>query len=1814
MARNARAEQLREYGRSVLEGARSEQVLRMARQVNAVSYTSAREYAGRSLFELLQNGYDAHPRDRGDGRVHVLLDEAEGEWGTLYVANGGTPFTWHNVKQICELAQSSKEVGEGIGNKGVGFRSILLISDAPEIYSTDPDSPPGPEMDGYCFRFAQKADVEEFLAGEDNAHEVAAKYPPLQAPLPLDDVPATCQQLAAQGYVTIVRLPLLSEAARAEVRLRMRELAGAKVPVMLFLDRLAGLTLERRAAGGDAGELDDRHELDERHEAHERHELTRSEERFEATQDGAGHGLPVSFATVDLGPSGTFLVARATVEKERLNSTLAKAVGSRLLDDTWQEWKRPAVVEVALPLPTPRRPRRGQIYTFLPMAEDKAAPFPGHANAPFFTTFDRTGLPPDNPLNVLLLDAVAETCLAAAAVLRTVPEPSLRQLAADLVSWESEKGSPGRLRAAALRVHGSELADVPLVPVLAADGAPPEAGWAPPRGTVLWPDLDLTVLTAHRAHEDGIVVADPEVGGDRLRRLATLCKALACPLEPDPEILAEHVERIVGGLPLPRSGESPEQWSALYEDLAALFEDDGHVLHGRQLLLAEDCTLRHTNRPLDRAGTGTGTRTQGKAGGQGARREAFFQPVRAEANQAEAPSVPALLGKRLFALYPGLVWKDRSERTRGRAARTFLEQEGLVRPYDTRGLLDHVRQALGASTDLRLRLQTLRFVFRLWQPRRSLGGTEITSLGLYVPSADGRLMSASGAVFGRGWGRASVGEDLAVVVAAGQDVSKSLKAIAGCLLAAPEEFAKRGESTSEEWRAFLLEAGVADGLVPVTSPDASSWVHQGRELTARQLVRMAKVSAEVQEQWEPHVRNWSSAYYPRTPYRGTPAWQLPGQDVVGRLGQDARLAYARLVLHGLASWNDARFTSVWTSAGSQYSPDKERVPTPLGAFVQEQPWLPVRGRDRAFRFVRPADAWHCPPGLEEEPSYAPTVDHRLRHLLERGKAGDRLREMRLPTWDDPRDSDRIIAALGRLAAEGALGAEDRPAAQRANERAWRYLVRRSSPALPEGASLLAESEDRLIGVPLSALDGGEGDGDGGTVLYVSGERDGLTALLVREMASPLLTLPDVSAEAAELLAAEHPATVRHTDDLMFTVTVDGARVDPAAMGEPLVQQLPWLTLAVGVLSDHLARGPRASEAELSELTSLVRSVRLHRYRSWDIELDGRPVTLPGRLGGVLPLPDPKHPLVFAPAGEPGWPEIPRIVVAVAELLGRREFGDRLRLAAHHLASRHADLRDPGQEELADALEVTVHQVEETSRRIDGAIGVVLERCRPFLVHLLGTEAANSLFLPPPGDTREFRAHLEEYAAKLPVPVSEFIARARAARGTDELRRDLGIGFAELNDTLRAMSPPLEPVSHADEHEEALRTYLDLRKKEIVNRLRWAVLEDFDARRPMPDWPSVRALDWITAPEAWAYTVDTVDTGSLEAHVEEQLALRLGRPVPLPPSGERLPAPDQVRGANLRTITGLAADLAVLVRAAGHPLPAALTGAEPAEQVTARLEAAGALDFRPLSPTDVVGWLAALGQWPTAMTVATDPELHGLSETDLDRVRNKAEHERREQERKRRSISVGGRAFDVYSGDFTALTRELDRVLQSGSAPGITAAGPLRFTDPRPQNGRTQATGRTRGWRYGGGTDSGLTTAQREAVGYVGEWYAYQFLCARYPDRMDETGWVSGNRRKAFPGPSGDDGLGFDFRVGSGSRPYLYEVKATGGEGGRFELGESEVRAARQHTGNDRWRLLVVTHALTPHKVAIQMLPNPYGKRGRGRYREEGGALRFSYLL
>lgn len=122
-----------------------------------------REYEGRFLYELIQNAYDAQPVN-AEGDIVVLLDLEEGDHGVLYVANGGTPFTDHNFEAICDLARSDKAPDVSIGNKGVGFKSVLQVCQWPEIYSAE--EPGQHRFEGYCFTFAHPEMYVELAGGD----------------------------------------------------------------------------------------------------------------------------------------------------------------------------------------------------------------------------------------------------------------------------------------------------------------------------------------------------------------------------------------------------------------------------------------------------------------------------------------------------------------------------------------------------------------------------------------------------------------------------------------------------------------------------------------------------------------------------------------------------------------------------------------------------------------------------------------------------------------------------------------------------------------------------------------------------------------------------------------------------------------------------------------------------------------------------------------------------------------------------------------------------------------------------------------------------------------------------------------------------------------------------------------------------------------------------------------------------------------------------------------------------------------------------------------------------------------------------------------------------------------------------------------------------------------------------------------------------------------------------------------------------------------------------------------------------------------
>ena len=168
------------------------------------------EYHGRFLIELLQNAADAW-RGR-DGRSRLEIVVAEGP--SLLVANEGDPFPATTViETLGHIGRSPKEEGDRIGHKGIGFKSVLEMTSAPEIYSGFSEN--GPAL---AIRFDRREALEairsaslcwDTLAAEQIEEEGSelALVPVLRYPMWVDSMPAEVEELASRGFDTVIRIP-----------------------------------------------------------------------------------------------------------------------------------------------------------------------------------------------------------------------------------------------------------------------------------------------------------------------------------------------------------------------------------------------------------------------------------------------------------------------------------------------------------------------------------------------------------------------------------------------------------------------------------------------------------------------------------------------------------------------------------------------------------------------------------------------------------------------------------------------------------------------------------------------------------------------------------------------------------------------------------------------------------------------------------------------------------------------------------------------------------------------------------------------------------------------------------------------------------------------------------------------------------------------------------------------------------------------------------------------------------------------------------------------------------------------------------------------------------------------------------------------------------------------------------------------------------------------------------------------------------------------------------------------------------------------
>lgn len=202
------------------------------------------DYRGRLVYELLQNADDAMSGEATlNDRIVFRLTDTD-----LWVGNSGRPLDEDDVKGLCGIGASSKGEVTGrrrasIGHKGMGFKSVLEITAAPEIVSDD-----------YAFRMAAefaREPIDRLM--EELGERKPTRVPIMRFPSSLPAPPEYWHELSSTGIRTLFRFPLRPEFTDEQRSLLAERLLALPVTTILFLKHLERVDVSVETEGRREG-------------------------------------------------------------------------------------------------------------------------------------------------------------------------------------------------------------------------------------------------------------------------------------------------------------------------------------------------------------------------------------------------------------------------------------------------------------------------------------------------------------------------------------------------------------------------------------------------------------------------------------------------------------------------------------------------------------------------------------------------------------------------------------------------------------------------------------------------------------------------------------------------------------------------------------------------------------------------------------------------------------------------------------------------------------------------------------------------------------------------------------------------------------------------------------------------------------------------------------------------------------------------------------------------------------------------------------------------------------------------------------------------------------------------------------------------------------------------------------------------------------------------------------------------------------------------------------------------------------------------
>ena len=1776
----------------------------------------AEAYRGRCVLELLQNAHDALPETLGDdpGLITFLLETAPDP--ILLIANSGNAFERKDFKGLCQLGQSPKDPNKSVGNKGLGFQSVLEVSSSPEIWSTAATK----EAAAFVFRFdpaicsvvaeaisalndiglAARSPFDpslplvdwntedqlnlyrDRLSGEsmDGPAEAKRFLSPYDIPLPIEESSEAVNDLLRAGHATVIRLPLdggrggSAQEAIASVKEQLEGLL--ELPTTLFLPRLKSLVIK---IDGEQTVV----------------------KRIVDTDDTL-NGLEASCRqTVSISRTGQTRDENATgrfrVWVRELGGTADAEWAARIreavqhLPNKWPEVDR---AELGLAVREGPKSDEGKFVIFLPT--EMATGTGANINAPFYGSLDRRRINFNDSYNSLLLDCIADLCLDAVDdLLNGEPNDVCGQALVDILGARAEVGDTGQTMLELVRERATsrnrELDDRAL---LLCDN-----GWTRVGKARAMPEVadGLAIGASDWRRAAAFSVVSEALDG-RESGVRAVVEGLGGSLKPTHTEWSQTVESVAE---LVQSGEIDATWGGFLTSLLKILPSD---LVWNPTTDSED-VLKSAKFLPDNDGRLISASDEVRV---------FFQPVLGIDDAADfVGTVPYTLKQRIAFIHRDVRTHEEGPQRRRTPVHRFLDdrfaggfgREKIVRDVVLRAL-PTLPVALD-SNDAELCAELLGWTIRLVGDEPS--ETLLSLLSALPVACNGGWYRADEASFGLGWHQGNGNDLWELAEELGGIMARRLRTTA---LLRPDDPAWGLEV--EPHGALLARIGVTEGLRLSPVSDVSfdmaiphyelpRNVPSGIDQSAWEGWRMA-----VRDEARPRHQGWFE-------YALEDVYWLPELHCVETMSRRGRQALSRLVLNSMRNW-----PSEWEQATVRKVHGERntwKITSPLKHWLSTLPWLvdgtssmrslserwliPIsllRGQQDRFRHLRPLTL-NLSRRFEAEPE-----------LL------DMLKGLGLNVY--PTDGERIGPEL--LNALAVAWCAQPELAARFNiflgqvRHAWQHFD--ESSELPD---------QFLVWSGLRRFDVLDADRLRDSYLPDSSEK----GRSVRESGKGVLEMHVRDANRlAEMLV--NATSIRRASVLEERVLIDDAEWAGAPEEVTSLEdtRYRWLSAPLLTIAAHGGPNPTGDATQgWTDSVSRLRGAGVVECESIIVELVSDTELIAESAPPAWWLPG----NVLAVTRQTGT-AYDELAPALQAMLHRQDLLKDLRLVLRAVREKE----EPTVEDIEGALglaEIDAQAFADVRSHWTGNASLLVSRIRP-VAELLGVamEEFDAETLDADGLTDWLRNNVPQWESQ------KMISAARRSRDDHAMGLEAYRALRELaqlpawNSVLERLGEEYEPVANKDvidqtsAHLEAMRPLLQAGARHI------AISESNPELFPKLE----SATGDFTTPESWSK-----QWWDIPFYAVLKALFRCWHEEAAGIHEDALPEANSVE--ELRSILeqeGVEIDFDPYETARdnkerfGKMLSEAhdlyCTWSEtvtPESEVQDRPRSTnlGAKAYLHRWSEDEI-WrraLIVLGDKPfseacgDAANLGEARERLGIDNAAVEAKRRERLKQEKEAARQPKRIEIAGETFEIETIDYARLLREHIDDLQEPT-------GPRARDDEFTPIGRLGGHGGTGGGGGKGRKSSHRRPSPEEAlvVGVVGEMHAYRYLRKEFGGRaVQARAWVSETSLKVLPLVQGErrkasDGYGFDFRFSHQGIRWRIEVKATRGDEPSFDLGISEIQAAtdiaRRNSDKLRWRILRVRNALSRHPK-FDWLPNPFEDGFRNRFRLHRGGMRVSYV-